>query len=123
MRNGDLSDEIAPGIGLRFEGIVKTEEGKLNRSAKAYLQSIARLDVNVYLITTGDPRRCMAFCVKWGVLGYKVINVTSTLEIPDVVREMGLLTYYDIDDNILANVRSRGQNRVEALRWETFEVL
>lgn len=122
MRAGDISDEVAPAIGLRFERVIKTEEGKLNRSAKAYLLSIARLDVNIHILTTGDPRRCMAFCLKWGVPYHRVIGCESTLEIPDVCREQDLLTFYDMDKTILQNINSRGYGKIEAKQWTSVEV-
>lgn len=117
MRDGDLSNDIAPGIGMRFEGVIKTDEGKLNRAAKAYLLSISRLDVNVFIITTGDTRRCMAFCLKWGVPYYRVIDASSIHEIPTIVREMNLLTYYDSEKTILQNVNSRGHGNIEVKEW------
>lgn len=121
MRGGDLSSDIAPSVGIRFERVIKTEEGRLNRSAKAYLQSLLRLDVNVYIITLGDSRRCMAFCAKWGVPYTRVIGADSTLEIPDIVRENDLLSYYDMDETILQNVNSRGTGKVEVKLWTVIE--
>lgn len=122
MRGGDISDEIAPGFGIRFERVIKTDEGKLNRAAKAYLLSIQRLDANIFILTTGDPRRAMAFCSKWGVPYFQIIGADSELELADICREKALVTYYDMDDRVLQNVRSRGMERVEAKLWTSVEV-
>lgn len=123
MRNGDLSNEIAPTVGMRFERVIKTGEGKLNRSAKAYLQSINRLDINVVIITTGADRLAAAFCYKWGVPYFRVVPAESPLEIPDIVREMNMMTYYDLDTDILQNVNSRGGGKVEVKQWTQVSVL
>lgn len=117
MRGGDLSNEIAPAIAMRFERVIKTEEGKLNKAAKAYLQTIHRIDVNVYIITTGPERKAIAFLMKWGVPYFRVIECTSTLEIADVCREMDVLTYYDYDVELLNNINSRGHGKIEAKQW------
>lgn len=117
MLNGDIGNELAPSVGCRFERVIRTEEGKLNRSAKAYLETIGRTISNVYLITTGDRRKCMAFCIKWAVPYFQVIECQSTLEIADVVREHDMLYYYDMDVPVLQNVNSRGAGKVEAKLW------
>lgn len=117
MRGGDLSNEQAAGLGMRFERVIKTEEGKLNRAAKAYLQTIMRLDVNVFIITTGDFRKAVAFCVKWGIPYTRVVEAAGTLEIPDIVRENDLVTYYDLDQFVLQNINSRGHGKVDAKLW------
>lgn len=122
MKFGDLSNELAPGLGFRFERVLKTKEGKLNRAAKAYIESVGRLDVNVYIITTGDERKARLFLYKWGVVYYRLIQADSLLEIPDICNENKLLTYYDTDVNVLQNVRARGRERVEAKLWTAQEV-
>lgn len=122
MRGGDLSNELAATVGMRFERVIKTEEGKLNRSAKAYLQSINRLDVNVVIITTGPVRLAASFCLKWGVPYFRIIPAESPLEVPDIVREMDMINYYDIDRDILQNVNSRGGGKVQVKQWTQFEV-
>lgn len=122
MRNGDLGNELAPSVGCRFERVIKTDEGKLNRSAKAYLETIGRSLCNVYIITTGDRRKCMSFCAKWGVPYFQVIEAETTFEISDVVREHDMLYYYDMDREILQNVNSRGQGKVKAQLWTSVEL-
>lgn len=123
MRGGDLSNEVAPTIGMRFERVLRTEEGRLNRSAKAYLESLSRgLGVNVCILTTGDHRKARAFCYKWSIPYNEIVECESTLEIPDVCREKDLLTYYDYDVHILQNVNSRGYGKVDAKQWTAVEV-
>lgn len=122
MLHGELSNETAPGVGMRFERVIKTEEGKLNRSAKAYLQSINRLDVNLYIITTGDRRKVLAFLVKWGVPYYEVVSADSLFEIADICRELELLTYYDVDKDVLHNVGKRGKIPTKGELWTGYEV-
>ncbi len=82
MRDGDLSNELAATIGMRFDRVIKTEEGKLNRSAKAYLLSINRLDVNCVLITTGSDRLAASFCFKWGVPYFRIVQATHLSKFP-----------------------------------------
>lgn len=117
MLGGDLSNEMAAGVGFRFERVIKTEEGKLNKSAKAHIQNILRLDVNLYIITTGDFRKAVAFCVKWGVPYSRILEAAGPLEIPDIVRENDMLTYYDMDQFVLQNINSRGHGKVQAQLW------
>lgn len=121
MKGGDLSNEVAPGVGMRFERCIKTVEGRLNRSAKAYLESLGHIDVNIYIITTGDYRKALAFCVKWAIPCLRVIKADSLLEIPDICNENHLLTYYDMDVNVLQNVRARSRG-VEAKAWTSVEI-
>lgn len=120
MLGGDISNETAPGVGVRFERIIRTQQGRLNRSAKAYLQSLVQLDVNIHIITTGDSRKCMAFCAKWAVPYSKVIAAESDLEIPDIVNENVFIYYYDVDKNLLSNVNSRSRGS-EAKLWTQVE--
>lgn len=117
MRGGDLSNEAAVGVGIRFERVIKTEEGKLNSSAKDYIHEIMWVDLNVYLITTGDLRKAAAFCLKWGVPYSKIIEAAGPLEIPDIVRENDLVTYYDMDQMVLQNINSRGHGKVQVQLW------
>lgn len=118
MRGGDLSNEPATSVGIRFERVIKTSEGKLNRSAKAHMEHMSgSIDVNIYVYTTGDRRTAMAFLVKWGVPYRDVIGVDSDLELAEVVREMDLMTYYDIDRNVLQNINSRGTGRIDTQEW------
>lgn len=118
MKGGDLSNESAPGMGVRFEKVIKTEEGKLNKSLKGYLQYVTRsVDVNIFVITTNDRRRALAFLTKWGVPYNEVIEADSSLEIPDIVRENNLLTYFDLDKELLSNIKARGNEKVRAELW------
>lgn len=118
MRNGDLTNEVAPGIAIRFERVIKTEEGKLNMDAKGFINVLmGRLDVNVYVITTGNRRKAQAFLQKWGVPHTSVIEVETYYEIADVCRENDYLTYYDIDKDALYSVKSRGTAKIEAKQW------
>lgn len=123
MRAGDISNEVAPAVGIRFERVIRTEEGKLNRAAKAWIQAIiGELDCNVYIITTADERKARSFLYKWNVPYTRVIEAVSTLEIPDITRENELLTYHDIDLDILQNVRARGAKQTEAKQWTVVEI-
>lgn len=122
MRSGDISNEPASAVGMRFERVIKTEEGKLNRSAKAHLQYLGRLNINRYVITTGDSRKAIAFLYKWDVPYFRVISADSTLEIPEIVREHDMLAYYDADREIVNNVNSRGHGKVDAKLWTSVEV-
>lgn len=122
MKGGDISNDPAPAMGIRFERVIKTSEGKLNRTAKAFIETLGRLECNIHIITTEDPRRCMAFLVKWRVPFTRVIGADSTLEIPDICREQHLLTYYDLDKDILQNVNSRGAGDIEVKLFDQVEV-
>lgn len=122
MRHGNISNELAPSVGMRFERVIKTEEGKLNRAAKAFLSSKALADINTYIITTGEYRKALAFCVKWHIPYTAIIKADSTLEVPDIVREHDMVQYWDTDINILQNVNSRGSGKVDVNQW-TLEVL
>lgn len=123
MKGGDLSNELAPPTGIRFERLIKTEEGKLNRPLKGFIQNIARLDTNILIITTGNERLAVSFLVKWGIPYGRVIEAVSTLEIPDIVNETGMLTYYDIDVDVIQNVNSRARKGVRAQQWMSLEAL
>lgn len=117
MKDGDLSNEIAPIVGIRFERVLKTEEGKLNKKAKGFIESFMNLDVNVYILTMTDSRKTMAFLTKWAVPYNKVISVDSPFEVADVVREHDMLYYYDVDRDVLQNVNSRGGGKVKVQQW------
>lgn len=118
MRGGDLSNELAPIVGMRFEGVVKTGGGKLNRAAKAFAQNLVmNAGYNIYIITTGNHRKALMFCVKWGFPWTQVLEADSVLEIPDICIENELRSYYDVDDQVLSNVRGRGKERVQAEQW------
>lgn len=123
MRGGDLSNEVAPAMGIRFERVVKTEEGRLNKALKGYLQSLSRsVDVNVYIISTTERRKALSFLLKWAVPYNEVIHADSLIEIPDIVREHNMLTYYDLDRNVVQNVNSRGSGKIDAKLWTLVQV-
>lgn len=123
MRGGDLSNEVAAGIGIRFERVIRTEdEGKLNRAAKDYLLKIGNVDVNSYIITTNNYRKAAAFCHKWGVPYTRIIEAAGPLEIPDIVRENDLVTYWDLDKFVLDNINSRGHGKVDARLWTSVQL-
>lgn len=116
MRLGDLSNEMAPATGFRFEGIIKTADGHLNSHGKGFLMSLmADSRFNCYLVTTKDPRKAHAFCLKWGVPYSSIIEVVE-LEIPDVVRERKMVAYWDMDKEVLLNVNARVQG-APGQRW------
>lgn len=119
---GDITNDPAPGFGIRFERAIKTEEGHLNRSVKRYLHHVARsIDANIYLITTENPRKAAAFCVKWGVPYRQIVEAASDLEIPDICNEMELVQYYDLDQRVVQNVNSRSRG-CKAELWTQVEV-
>lgn len=107
---------------MRFEGAIKTDEGKLNRAAKAYLEKIQDLELTIFVLTTGDYRKCLAYLVKWGIPYHEVIAVDSLFEIADICREHKFVTYYDTDKDVLYNVRTRGKEQVSAELWDKYEV-
>lgn len=124
MRQGDLSSDLAPAVGFRFERLIRTEEGKLNKHVKGFIQNIlGNLDANVYIITTNDERKAVAFCWKWGVTYTRLIKADSPLEIPVIANENDLITYYDVDNDIVQNVNSRAKEGVKAELWTSREVL
>lgn len=123
MKGGNLSNELAATVGIRFERLVKTEEGKLNKDLKGYLQAVMKLDINVYVITTGAPRKAMAFMTKWQVPYNQVVAADSTLEIPDIVRENDMVSYYDVDTHIVQNINSRGNVKTKGVLWTRHVVL
>lgn len=117
MRGGDLSNEIAPGIGIRFERIIKTEEGRLNKKAKGFLEDLASVEYNVYIITTGDRRKCLQFLTKWRIPYSDVFAAETDYEVADIVREHDMLTYWDIDREMLNSVNSRGPGNIKVEQW------
>lgn len=117
MKFGDISNEPAPTVGIRFERIIKTDEGKLNMKAKGYLQSIWRLDINIAVITTGDERKALSFLSKWGVPYNRIIRAIAPYEVADVVRANDMVEYYDVDKDVLQNVISRGGRKVSVKEW------
>jgi hypothetical protein len=122
MKGGDIDNDLAPGVGIRFEGIIKSAEGKLNQTARGYLVGITRtVDCNVYIITTQSERLAAAFCLKWGVPYHRIIPAVSELEIPDICRAMELLTYYDVDQRVLTNINARGSGKIKAELWTSQE--
>lgn len=119
MRGGNLSNELAPAMGIRFENIIKTVDGKLNRAAKAYLEKLDSQDIRLVVITT-DKRRALAFMTKWRVPYSQVLEAESSYEIAELCRENDFIFYFDVDTDVLHSVRSRGP-KIAAEKWEHFE--
>lgn len=117
MLKGELSNELAPAVGVRFERILKTEEGKLNKQGKGFLEKLMGLDINTYIITTQDRRRVMAFLAKWRVPYTNVFEADTKYEIPDIAREQDMITYYDVDVPVLQNINTRGNKKVKGELW------
>lgn len=122
MRGGDLSNDLAPAIGIRFERVLRTEEGRLNKAAKAFIERISSVDANIFIVTTGDRRKALAFLTKWRVLFSQVVQADSTLEIPDICREQDFITYYDLDKAIIQNLNTRGNKKTKGELWTLVEV-
>lgn len=122
MRGGDLSNELAPAIGFRFEEVIKTAEGKLNRAAKGFIEQVGRLNTNIYIITTGPQRKALAFIVKWGIPYTHVIEAETRLEVADIAREHDLITFFDVDTEVILNLNTRGNKKVKGELWTHREV-
>lgn len=120
MRFGDLSNEPALKVGVRFEEILRRErDGALNRTGKAFLEQLGNLDTQTVVLTTGDERKAQAFCYKWGISYSHVQAVDSILDLENVCRELGMVTYYDTDKELLQRIRSRGKQPLETILWTT----
>lgn len=118
MKFGDLSNKLAPIIGFRFENVIRKEDGKLNTAASAFIQDrVLATGCNVYIITSGERRKALAFCVKYNVQWTQVIEVDSILEIPEVCIANKMLIYYDTNKEVLYNINARGKDRVKAQEW------
>lgn len=119
LKGGNLSNKAGYSIGIRFEGVVQIGlEKKKNPHAIAYIEYLFNQgDINVFLITLGDERKAMSFCYKWGIPYTRIIKADSYLEIPDICLAHNLITYYDIDTNILEQVGNRGKLRTKAEKW------
>lgn len=120
MRGGDLSNELAPYVGIRFERVIKTEEGLLNRAAKAYIEKILRTDVNLVVITN-DRRKALAFLTKWHVPYTQVVQADSRFEIPRICAEWNLISYFDVEPDAIQDVNSISRSTA-AQMWEHYEV-
>lgn len=117
MDRGDLSNDLAPAVGVRFEHVLYNF-GKVNEPGKAYVESLLRRDINLYLYTTLPDRKVRAWCYHWGVLYTRVISAESTLEIPELCRAHKLMLYVDTDDHILQAVSERGNPQIQIKKWE-----
>lgn len=123
MKNGNLSDRPSPAIAFRFEGILKTQTGQLNRAGKAKVEDIFnKRDCNIYIVTTEDDRKAKLFCIKWGIPYAHIVVADSKLEIPLICLENKLLRYYDSDKDIVSNVKARAQHVTDAFIFDTVEV-
>lgn len=120
MRGGDLSNQLAPYVGIRFERIIKTDEGQLNRSAKAYMERILGKEVNLVVISN-DKRKALAFLTKWHIPYTQVLQADSRFEIPRLCQEWKLISYFDVDPDTIQDVNSLSRETVAQL-WESYEV-
>lgn len=120
MRGGNLSNDVARGIGVRFEGVLKTQSGGFSTEGKRYLESVGSLEINRFIITTGSERKAMAFCYKWSIPYFRVIEASSDLEIANICNEHAFLFYYDVDRRVIENVNSRSRG-VKAIQWTSQE--
>lgn len=117
MLNGDLSNNIGQVVAVKFEAVVYNF-GKVNKPGKAYLEDLLyQGDKNILLITQMPERKVMAWCYKWAVPYSNVIQVDSVLEIPEITLAHHVSIYYDTDDRVLEQVRSRGKTRTLAIQW------
>lgn len=117
MKHGDLSNEMAPVIGLRFENIVYNF-GKVNGPGKALCEGLLSRDCNLYLFSTLPERKVASWCYKWG-LGYtRIIEAAGPLEIPELCINHHLTVYYDTDERLLAEVSMRGNPQIRTIKWE-----
>lgn len=117
VRYGNLSNELAHSIGVRFEHIVYNF-GKVNQPGKALCEDLLQKDCNLYFFTLLPERKVKSWCYKWGVMYTNVIKADSTLEIPELCRAHVLLAYFDTDDRLLQAVRERGNPPIDAIKWE-----
>lgn len=118
MKFGDLSNDLAPIVGFRFEKVIKKSDGKLNKQVKSYMQDVLlKTGCNLYILTTGDRKKALSFCVKYNIPWTQVIEIDSVLEIPEVCIENKMIVYYDNDGEVVYNVNSRGKERVTAQAW------
>lgn len=117
MRFGDISNERAAGMGIRFELIVRGQDGSLNKQGKGFLERLASSEFNIYVITTGDKRKTLAYLAKWNVPYNYVLDAETLFEIADLCIEHKLIQYYDTDTHVVSNVISRGKQRTEGVLW------
>lgn len=119
MRGGDLTSQLAPAVGVIFEEIVRDfTTGKPNPPGKAFLESLVNKNFNIYLLTLMDERKTRAFCFKWAIPYTNVIQCDSVLEVPEVCWAHHLSVFYSTNERLLESVRSRGNPRCEAKKWE-----
>lgn len=108
MKWGDISNEPAPAIGIRFEEIIRRgDDGKLNRTGKAFCERLVGRDVALVLFTTGTTRKAQAYSYKWGVPYNGICAVDSVLELVQVCIEQKLIQYWDTDKDILSKINAR----------------
>lgn len=116
MKGGTLSNQVAPGVGVRFEHCVYNY-GKINQPGRAFLDKLLNIDCNIYLITMLGERKVKSICYKWGLPYTYVLQADSTLEISELCRAHHLQIYYDTDDRVLEAVSARGNPKTEAQKW------
>lgn len=117
MRGGNLSNETARGVGVRFEHVLY-DFGKVNPPGRAFIEKLVAQGLNIYLLTLNDERKSKAWCVRHNIAYTHLFQCESTLEIAEVAQEHGLLAYYDTDDRVLEAVASRGKEQVYAQKWQ-----
>lgn len=117
MRTGNLSNEVAKGVGIRFENVLY-DFGKANQPGKAFVENLVTKGLNIYLLTLNDERKSKAWCWRHAVAYTQLFQCESTMEIADVVQAHGLLAYYDTDDRVLEAVASRGKQQVYTQKWQ-----
>lgn len=120
MKGGQLSNKLAPGVGIFFEQVVYNF-GKLNEPGKAFLEHLISIDCNIYLFTLLSHRKVAAWCFKWAVPYTGIIEADSILELPQLSQAHHLSVFFATDDRLLEAVRSRGNPQIEAKKWEQNE--
>lgn len=116
MRFGNLSNELAHAVGVRFEHVIYNF-GEVNKPGKAFCENLLQQHCNLYLVSLLPERKVRAWCYKWGVMYTNILAADSTLEIPPLCQAHHMLAYFDTDDRVLQAVRERGSPRVEARKW------
>lgn len=116
MRSGNLSNELAHVIGVRFENVIYNY-GKVNQPGKAFCEDLLQKNCNLYFVTTLHQNKVRSWCFKWGVGYTNILVADSLLEIPELCRAHHMLAYFDTDDRLLQSVRDRGTPRIEAIKW------
>lgn len=117
MIKGDLSNELATKVAIRFEAVIYNF-GKVNKEGEAFVESCMNKGFNVLLVTLLPERKAMAWCYKWCVPYTQLVQASSTLEIPEILHYHHVVAYFDTDERLLAEVAMRGNPQIEAMKWE-----